>query len=114
MSIPLNVFFFFGWAIVYFKVSRYQSSFFFCLFDYSFNQLLNMFDVIQTTSHKSLCKQINQPVSHLKQALPIHKNTLANFLDHGSIKDQFGGARGVMVFIGGNGHSDTSSNPGRV
>ena len=25
-----------------------------------------------------------------------------------------GGARGVMVIIVGNGHSDTSSNPGRV
>ena len=26
---------------------------------------------------------------------------------------QFGGARGVMVIIVGNGHGDTSSNPGR-
>ena len=27
--------------------------------------------------------------------------------------DIFGGARGVMVIIVGNGHGDTSSNPGR-
>ena len=27
--------------------------------------------------------------------------------------NQFGGARGVMVIVVGNGHGDTSSNPGR-
>ena len=27
--------------------------------------------------------------------------------------DMFGGARGVMVIVVGNGHGDTSSNPGR-
>ena len=31
----------------------------------------------------------------------------------GSIKTQTGGARGVMVIVVGNGHGDTSSNPGR-
>ena len=30
-----------------------------------------------------------------------------------TIKLQTGGARGVMVIVVGNGHSDTSSNPGR-
>ena len=25
----------------------------------------------------------------------------------------YGGARGVMVIVGGNGHGDTSSNPGQ-
>ena len=31
-----------------------------------------------------------------------------------SITPRFnGGARGVMVIVGGNGHGDTSSNPGR-
>ena len=29
------------------------------------------------------------------------------------IKPEFGGARGVMVIVVGNGHGDTSSNPGR-
>ena len=29
------------------------------------------------------------------------------------IKLVFGGARGVMVIVAGNGHGDTSSNPGR-
>ena len=27
--------------------------------------------------------------------------------------DTYGGARGVMVIVVGNGHGDTSSNPGR-
>ena len=30
-----------------------------------------------------------------------------------AMKGFFGGARGVMVIIVGNGHGDTSSNPGR-
>ena len=33
--------------------------------------------------------------------------------DYGGARGVYGGARGVIVIIVGNGHGDTSSNPGR-
>ena len=43
------------------------------------------------------------------------KNSLAARMNHIRNKDiaYLGGARGVMVIVIGNGHGDTSSNPGR-
>ena len=35
------------------------------------------------------------------------------FLSHYLFKYLSGGARGLMVIVAGNGHGDTSSNPGR-
>ena len=38
----------------------------------------------------------------------MHRKTKKDY-----ITDSFGGARGVMVILAGNGHGETSSNPGR-
>ena len=35
------------------------------------------------------------------------------YSEHAYIKYKYGGARGVMVIVVGNGHGDTSSNPER-
>ena len=43
-------------------------------------------------------------IDQLKPKLPLVTYT---------IKENFGGARGVMVIVVGNGHGDASSNPGR-
>ena len=45
--------------------------------------------------------------------LPSTSNDRATLFIHYKKNEFLGGARGVMVIVVGNGHSDTSSNPGR-
>ena len=40
-------------------------------------------------------------------------STNATYIIVGPLDNENGGARGVMVIVVGNGHGDTSSNPGR-
>ena len=43
----------------------------------------------------------------------VSRSAIASELGHQNTTCEFGGARGVMVIVVGNGHGDTSSNPGR-
>ena len=48
----------------------------------------------------------------IKMNEKIKISKLSKMLKTSHIDDQEGGARGVMVIVVGNGHDDTSSNPG--
>ena len=56
-----------------------------------------------------LCQK-SRALSNVSEGHPINEG---NYFEKHKIKSVFGSARGVMVIVAGNGHGDTSSNPGR-
>ena len=49
-------------------------------------------------------------VQFLAEAVSVWERYESNYFP---LSYEYGGARGVMVIVVGNGHGDTSSNPGR-
>ena len=62
----------------------------------------------QSFPSPSKVKEFSQPYY-----LPIAGERIVRFIHFPRVLVLCGGARGVMVIVVGNGHGDTSSNPGR-
>ena len=64
-------------------------------------------------AYKGLLSFITWKQIILCKLLVLDRNTLNHTIVSKLFVLRLGGARGVMVIVAGNGHGDTSSNPGR-
>ena len=77
-----------------------------------FLEFLKKKPFISMTSHDAEVRYQNVP-GHPFSFAPLHSIEQLNSTLRHSLSFIYGGVRGVMGIVVGNGHGDTSSNPGR-
>ena len=71
----------------------------------SYSRLCCLSGLQRENQRKRKERQVFKPCQRTKKAVELESDGDTNW--------SYGGARGVMVIVVGNGHGDTSSNPGR-